>query len=167
MCKKVFFLMIALAGICVGANAQATKEACLKLSYYQMTDTISATMEEFSLTGAEVLIEDNVVSIVYDGKPENNREFDFDRIQSFDFGLRAATGFNKVRTLVLRVYVDKANMLHVEAEKPLGNVDVYAASGALAASLKTNETQAQINLSAVPHGVYVVRSGANSLLIIK
>jgi hypothetical protein len=135
--------------------------------HYQITDTIAPTEEDFLLEDAEVLIKGDEVSIVYEKEPEKNRKFDFDRIKTFEFELRSVTGNNKVRAIIFRAYMDGTGMLHVEAEQALGQVNVYTTTGVLVASKKTGDNQAQINLSAVPRGVYVVQTGTNSLLIIK
>ena len=189
MCKKLSFLILALVGILVGVNAQETKGIYLKLSHYLMIDPIDSMVkeipaddeevfdklaskecppivEEFLLTGAEILIEDNEVLIIYASEPEKNSKFDFDRITGFEFELRGSTGIAKAPVTVLRAYVDKANMLQVEAEKALGQVNVYTVTGALVASQKTDGNRTQINLSAVPRGIYVVQAGHNRLLII-
>ena len=155
--------MLAFAGILAGAsvNAHGANEAFMKLS-----TNVPAT-EEFSLTGAEVLIEGNAVSIVYAAQPAKNRTFEFDRITSFQFGLRKATALNEVKTVHFRAYVDDAGILHVEAAQPLMQVNVYTTTGAIVASQKTSDKQTQINLSSAPRGVYIVQSGINRLLIIK
>ena len=166
MTTKLFFKMLAFAGILAGAsvNAHGANEAFMKLS-----TNVPAT-EEFSLTGAEVLIEGNAVSIVYATQPAKNRTFEFDRITSFEFGLRTTSSIDSDKGacyIAFRAYMDDAGMLHIEAAQPLLQVNVYTTTGALVASQKTSDKQMQINLYSAPRGVYIVQSGINRQLIIK
>jgi len=169
MSKKISLFILALMGILAGLNAQETKGVYLKLSHFLITDTIAPTVEEFSLKGAEILIEGNEVSLEYAAEPAKNRTFEFDRIKGFEFELRSSTAIGKVKIPVpiLRAFVDGAGMLQVEAEQPLGQVNVYTAAGALVASQKTGDKRTQINLSSATRGIYIVQAGANRLLIIK
>jgi len=162
--RTIMKIMVLTIAIATATTAQATNEAFVKLS----TD-VPAT-EEFSLSGAEVLIEGNLVKIVYDGKPEQNRTFDFDRITSFQFGLRKTTSVDNsygAYPLVFRAYVDDACILHVESAQPLRLVNVYTTAGVLVTSQKTNDNKAQVNLSSAPCGVYIVQSGSNRQLVIR
>ena len=163
MSKKSFFKTLLLTGILAGmsVNAQTVTEPFLKLT---STDLL---VEEFSLTGAEVQIAGNTVSIAYAAEPAKNRSFEFDNVLSFEFELRTETAVNEVKTVSFRAYVDGADILHVEAPNPLRQVNVYTVNGVIVASEKTDSNRTQVNLSALPQGVYLVQVGANSLLIIK
>ena len=156
---KTLFLASILAGISV--NVQAATAPFLKLT------TTASAVEEFALTGAEVQIAGNTVTIAYAAEPAKNRSFNFDNVQSFAFELRNVSSVGETKTVSFRAYTDGAGILHIEAEHPLGQVNVYNLSGVAVASAKTDGTQAQINLSALPRGVYIVQSGVNRLSIIK
>lgn len=164
MTNKHFLRNVVAIAICLavnlGVSAQETKEAYLKL-------TTGAAVEYFSLTGAELLIKGNVVSIVYDGKPEMTRTFEFNKLETLEFGLRKPSAINDRQVVVFRAYVDDAGMLHLEAGQPIGQINVYSFAGALVATKKTGDTCTQINLSALPNGVYFVQAGVNRLSIIK
>ena len=143
-------------------GAQAATEPFLKL-----TTTAPAAVQEFSLQGAEIQIKGNTVTVAYAAEPAKNRSFDFDKVQSFEFSLRTVTSIDEVKTEIFRAYTDGAGILHVKAEQPLEQVNVYNINGALVASQKTGDTQVQINISAFPRGVYIVQVGVNRLKIVK
>jgi len=168
--KNILRNMVAIA-ICLAATtfnvlAQDAKESYLKLSHYPASGSTTVMVDEFSLTGAEVLIKGNEVSVVYAAEPAKNRKFDFDLIKSFEFELRTITGINNVNALVFRAYIDGGKMLHIEAEESLGQVNVYAASGVLLVSQKTDNNRMQINMSNYQRGVYIVHVGVNRMKII-
>jgi len=171
---KTFFLMgkvvaisICLAASTFGAYAQDAKESYLKLSHYPSSGSTTVTVDEFSLTGAEVLIKGNDVSVVYAAETSKNRKFEFDLIKSFEFGLRTITGINNVNAIIFRAYIDGAKLLHIEAEESLGQVNIYAVNGRLLTSQKTDENRTQINMSNFQRGVYIVQGGVNRVMIVK
>jgi len=165
--RNMIAIVICLATTTFSTLAQDAKESYLKLSHYPASGSTTVTVEDFSLTGAEILINGNEVSVVYAADPSKNRKFDFDLIKSFEFELRTITGINNVNSIVFRAYIDKAKMLHVEAEESLGQINVYAVTGRLVASQKTDENRKQINMSSFQRGVYIVQRGVNRLKIVK
>ena len=160
-------IAICLAATTFGVYAQDAKESYLKLSHCLSHSITTETVDEFSLTGAEVLIKGNEVSIVYAAEPAKNRKFEFDLVRSFEFGLRTITGINNVNALVFRAYIDGAKILHIEAEESLGQVNVYTLTGGLVASQKTDGNRTQINMSGFQRGVYVVQGGVNRVMVVK
>jgi len=169
MFKKLSLLFLALAWILAGVNvnAQETQEAYLKLTHYPTSSSTTPIIDEFSLNRAEVQVKGSEVSINYSAEPAKNRMFNFDLITSFEFVLRTVTAIKNVEASVLKVFLDEAKTLHVEATEALGQVNVYSVTGVLVASQKTGETQAQINLSSAPTGAYIVKTGTKRLLIVK
>ena len=165
--RSVLVIAICLAATTFGAHAQDEKESYLKLSHFLTSSSTTLTVEEFSLTGAEVLIKGNEVSVEYAAEPAKNRKFDFDLIKSFEFGLRLITGINNVNTLVFRAYIDEAKILHIEAEESLGQVNIYSLTGTLLTSHKTDENRTQINMSSFQRGLYIVQGGINRVMIVK
>jgi len=165
--RSVVAIAICLAATTFGTHAQDAKESYLKLSHYPTAGSTTVTVDEFPLTGAEVLIKGNEVSVVYAAEPAKNRNYDFDLIKSFEFEWRTITGINNVNALVFRAYIDEGKMLHVEAEEALGQVNIYAVSGMLMASQKIDDNRVQINMSDFQRGVYIVYVGVNRLLIIR
>jgi len=165
--RKVMVIAICLATSTFGVYAQDEKESYLKLSHYPTASSTIVTVDEFSLTGAEVLIKGNEVSVEYAAQPAKNRKFDFDLITSFEFGLRTITGINNVNDTVFRAYIDGAKILHVEAEESLGQVNIYALTGSLLTSHKTDGNRAQINMSEFQRGIYILQGGVNRVMIVK
>ena len=165
--RNVVAIAICLAASVFGALAQDSKESYLKLSHYLTHGSTIVTVDEFSLTGAEVLIKGNEVSVEYAAQPARNRKYEFDLIKSFEFGLRTITGVNNVNTPVFRAYIDDAKVLHIEAEESLGQVNIYSVSGSLLASKKTDENRTQINMSDFQRGIYIVQGGVNRVMIVK
>ena len=165
--RNVVAIAICLAASTLGAMAQDSKESYLKLSHYPTVSSTIVTVDEFSLTGAEVLIKGNEVSVEYAAQPAKNRKYDFDLITSFEFGLRTITGISNVNALVFRAYIDEGKILHIEAEESLGQVNIYSLTGALLTSHKTDGNRTQINMSSFQRGIYIVQGGVNRALIIK
>jgi len=165
--RVIAAIAVILAASAFGAHAQDSKEPYMKLSHYPTAGSVTVTVDEFPLTGAEILIKGNEVSIVYATEPVKNCKFDFDLINSFEFELRTITGINNVNTPVFRAYIDGAKMLQVEAAESLGQVNIYAVTGKLLTSQKTDGNRTQINMSSFQRGIYIVQGGINRVMIIK
>jgi hypothetical protein len=59
------------------------------------------------------------------------------------------------------------NTLYITAVQSIGNINVYSITGARVAEMESDANIAQINLSSLPNGAYIVHVGANKVKIIK
>jgi hypothetical protein len=65
-----------------------------------------------------------------------------------------------------KVFFD-GHILHIHATQSVGKVSVYSITGARVAEVESDAHNAQINLSALPKGTYIVQAGTHSVKIIK
>ncbi|MDR1337168.1 MAG: hypothetical protein LBK22_10100 [Tannerella sp.] len=91
--------------------------------------------ESFSFDGGTFTITDNTVDIAFAGNEPQNRSYAFDELTAFSFATGTTTGIDAVR-----------------ATPSTGNVDVYTVAGVRVTG----------DLSSLPAGVYIVRTGRTS-----
>jgi hypothetical protein len=163
MKQKKMFLITAMLLLFMGASAQS------KNSYLTVVHSTSGTpvADEIAFNGGEITILNNTVTVAFAEKPSNNRTYDFDKIISFAFETRIETAISTVEDVVLSAFIDKSNILHIQSAQAIGRVQVYSIVGTLVALSDTQSTVADINLSHLPTGIYLVKTGDYTQKIIK
>jgi len=160
MKKQLLFAVLLLCGAVWAAPVQAQK-MYLTVKHVSQGNVVT---DDFSLEGGIVQILNNTVSVIYSGNPTLNRTYQFDNIKSM--GFRNVYGVKNIDAENFKAYFD-GNILHVTATQTLGTVNVYSITGARMAGVESATNTAQINLSALPNGVYIVQAGTNTVKIVK
>ncbi|MEA4984770.1 MAG: T9SS type A sorting domain-containing protein [Paludibacter sp.] len=161
MKQKIYILVVALVAMTVSLQAQAS--SFLRVTYATESGT---NADNFSIEGGEIQILDNTVNIVFSGNPEQNRTYLFDDIRSLQFEIQTSTG-NLELDVPLVVYTDKAGVLHLRAMESLGLINVYSIAGTLVASVKSDTTEACIDFKEARPGMYIVKTGNQTVKFIK
>ena len=159
--KPLFFVIALLWSVIGGAQAQ-TQEIFVTVEYSEQG---TVKTDDFSLEGGIVQIKNNTVLALFAGNSALNREYRFDDINTMSFEQRNV-GVNENETENFKVFFD-GNTLNITAVQVVGAVSVYSVTGALVAQVESSTNTAQINLSALPKGVYMVQAGKNIVKIIK
>ena len=159
--KPLFFVTALLWSVFGLAQAQ-TQEIFVTVKY---TEQGTVKTDNFSLEGGIVQILNNTVLAIFAGNPTLNRVYQFDDINTMSFEQRNV-GVSENETENFKVFFD-GNTLHITAVQVVGTVSVYSVTGALVAQVESNTNTAQINLSALPKGAYMVQTGTNIVKIIK
>jgi hypothetical protein len=161
--KKVFiFVAVLLCGTVSAAQAQ-NQETFVTVEY---TTQGTLKTDNFSIEGGKVQIFNNTVMVTFLGNPTLNRIYVFDDISTMNFERRIVNVNEYVDAENFKVYFD-GNILHIIAAQTVGVVNVYSITGAWMAGVESDANIAQINLSALPKGVYIVQAGTNKVKIIK
>jgi len=160
--KRLIFAAILLCGAVWVAQAQI-QETFVTVEY---TEQGTIKTEDFSLEGGIVQILNNSVMIIFSENPSLNRTYVFDNINTMKFERRDVNTIKNVEAENFKIYFD-GNTLHISATQSIGTVNVYSITGARVAGVENNAITAQINLSTLPTGVYIVQAGANTVKIIK
>ena len=159
--KPLFFTIALLWGVVGLAQAQ-TQEIFVTVKY---TEQGTVKTDDFSLEGGIVQILNNTVLVIFEGNPALNRVYQFDDINTMSFEQRNV-GVSENETENFKVFFD-GNTLNITALQVVGAASVYSVTGALVAQVESCTNTAQINLSALPKGVYMVQAGKNIVKIIK
>jgi len=159
--KPLFFVTALLWGV-IGLVQAQTQEIFVTVKY---TEQGTVKTDNFSLEGGIVQILNNTVLAIFEGNPALNRVYRFDDINTMSFEQRNV-GVRENETENFKVFFD-GNTLNITAVQVVGTVSVYSVTGALVAQIESNTNFAQINLSALPKGVYMVQAGTNIVKIIK
>ncbi|MCL2290115.1 MAG: T9SS type A sorting domain-containing protein [Bacteroidetes bacterium] len=162
MKKQLFFAALLLCGALWVAQAQ-TQEKFLTVEY---TSQGTIKTDDFSFEGGIVQILNNMVMIIFPANPVLNRIYLFDDINTMNFEQRDVSIVKNVDTEYFKAYF-YGGILHITAAQTVGKVNVYSIIGAWVAGIESYADTAQINLSALPKGVYVVQIGARKVKIIK
>jgi hypothetical protein len=144
------------------AQAQ-TQETFVTVEY---TEQSTIKTDDFSLEGGIVQILNNSVMITFSDNPALNRTYVFDDINTMSFEKRNVSVPENAGEENFKIYFD-GNTLHIKAAQTIGKINVYSITGALVAEVDSNANTAQINLSALSNGAYMVQAGTNIVKIIK
>ncbi|GHT53959.1 hypothetical protein FACS189446_2560 [Bacteroidia bacterium] len=150
---KKIFLIIAMLAPFICAHSQ-TKSSYLKVIH---RTSGSAAIDEIAFNGGEVSILDNMVTIAFASDPSKNKTYAFDKVVSLAFETRTETAIPEVEDKLFNVFLDKNSVLHIQSLQPIGQVHVYSIMGVLVAQTNSVSTVADIDLSSVPQGVYIVQ----------
>jgi hypothetical protein len=161
--KKPFLFAVAL--LC---GAVWVAQAQTQITYVTVEYTEQGTIktDDFSLEGGLVQILNNSVMIVFAENPALNRTYVFDDINTMNFERRTVNAIENADAETFKVHFD-GNILHINAAQSIGKVNVYSITGARVAEVESAAHTAQMNLSALPKGTYIVQTGTNSVKIIK
>jgi len=163
MKKLLFIFAVTLfCGTVWVAKAQ-TQETFVTVEYTQQ-GTVKTDI--FSLEGGIVQILNNSVMIIFSDNPALNRTYLFDDINTMNFEKRNVSIHENLGEENFKIYFD-GNVLHINSVQTIGKVNVYSITGALVAEVESNANTAQINLSSLPKGAYIVQTGTNNIKIIK
>jgi hypothetical protein len=164
MKPKRFIFLLLLLGVSGWVAQAQTQETFVKVEHL---DGATVKTDDFSLKGGYVQIKNNQVLVIFAENPALNKIYLFDNINSMFFEQRNV-GVNENSTPEdFKVYLDGSGILYITAAQPIGKVSVYSVTGALVADIENNASNAQINLSAIPKGAYLVQAGTNKVKIIK
>jgi hypothetical protein len=161
--KKIRLILAValLCGIVWVAQAQ-TQETFLTVKF---TEAGILKTDDFSFEGGMVQILNNSVMVIFSGNSSLNRTYQFDDIENMKFERRGVS-VGSIDTENFQVYLN-GNMLNISAAQSVGKVNVYSITGAWVAGVDSQTNTAQINISALPAGAYIVQAGANVVKIIK
>jgi hypothetical protein len=161
--KKPFLFAVALlCGAFWVAQAQ-TQATYVTVKY---TEQGAIKTDFFSMEGGLVQILNNSVMFVFAENPSLNRSYVFDDVNTMNFEQRNVSILENMNEENFKVFFD-GNILHINAAQSVGKVSVYSITGARVAEVKSDAHTAQINLSALPKGTYIVQAGTHSVKIIK
>jgi hypothetical protein len=164
MKQKRFILLLFLFGASVCVAQAQTQQTYVKVEY---TDNGTVKTDDFTLDGGKVQIKNNQVLVIFAENPALNKMYLFDNINSMFFEQRNVGVNENCATEDFKVYLDGSGILSITATQPVGKVSVYSVTGAYVAGMETDAITAQINLSSLPQGVYIVQAGSNIVKIIK
>jgi hypothetical protein len=140
-----------------------TQETFVTVEY---TEQGTIKTDDFSLGGGIVQILNNSVMIIFSENSSLNRSYVFDDINTMNFERRDVNAIKNVDADKFKVVFD-GNTLHITAQQSIGKVSVYSIIGARVAELESDANIAQINLSSLPSGAYIVQARTNIVKIIK
>jgi hypothetical protein len=163
MTKKRLLLFAALLFSAIWVTQAQTQETFVTVKHYQQgilkTDIIS-------MKGGIAQILNNTVMIFFANNPAQNRSYEFDNINTMNFELRNVSVPENIISENLKVYFDGVT-LHITSTQAIGKVIVFSFTGAQVAEVESDTNTAQINLSALPKGAYIVQAGTNKVKFIK
>lgn len=97
-----------------------------------------------------------------------NRSLTLGEILTLDT-LNVSTGVNEIKsTEVVKLFPNPVNdILHISADKNLGEIEIYGCAGNLVFRQIINDPQFSFNLSAFANGIYFIKSGGKFYKAIK
>jgi hypothetical protein len=148
-----------------GAMSLACLNAQTTLKVTHTTSGTGATDEISFAAGDEITILDNSVSIT----GSSSQSYAFDKLVSLAFESGGqSTGIDRpVATGSLAAYADEAGVLHIASDRALERIDVYSLAGVRVATLNATASEAEIDLSAKPRGVYIVHTGSETVKVVR
>jgi hypothetical protein len=174
---KTKFLIFSLAWVMLATYAHAQETTFLSVLYTSSTG--SATTDNFSFEGGEIVIQDNAVTVVF-SDAALNKTYNFDEVTSFTFTTQPGPGTDPdpdepgPGTAVAKAgtaqkpaaYIDPSGVLHVWNVS--GVIRIYNVAGSLVASGKIEDAATTgINLSQLPNGVYIIQSEKGNIKVVK
>ncbi|GHT75185.1 hypothetical protein AGMMS50262_09760 [Bacteroidia bacterium] len=161
--KKTFltFLALLLAAMSGGLQAQV-QTTSLKVTYVSGNETVT---DELVFDGAEIIILNNTVTITSD-IAESNKSYAFDNIRTLAFETTEGSGIKAVKLPSLKAYKD-GNVLRINASEAIGQFTVYSITGDAVYNGYADNTNTEINIAYLPHGVYVLQAGASHVKFVK
>jgi len=157
MVKKTRTLLstLLLLATAVSANAQAQQALVVEMRNGDKASFAFADTPTLRFVGDSLVVNAHMYQIAYAA----------DKVQRYTFGTTEADGISSPATDGKVVYGDNLTLNLGEAD---ATVYVYASDGKTAVSATANEQgTANIPLSSLPAGVYIVKSGDFSTKILK
>ncbi|MDR0863986.1 MAG: T9SS type A sorting domain-containing protein [Candidatus Symbiothrix sp.] len=161
--KKIFLIVVMLSAF-IYARSQ-TPSSYLEVSHF--TGEGLPVVDSIAFDGGEIIILNDVVTVAFASDPSKNKTYAFGDVVSFKFETRTETAIPTVKEVLFSASIDKSGLLHIQSSRTIDQATVYSVAGILIKQTTSQSNTADIDLSNLPKGIYLVKVGDCTEKIIK